>query len=275
MRVLKSLLTISALVYVGLSLYLYLFQENFIYFPGHPSRRVETTPAALGLAFEELAIPTGDGETLAGWYVPAPNARATLLFLHGNAGNIGQRIDLIAMFQRLGLNVLIFDYRGYGTSTGKPGETGTYRDAEAAWRHLTEKRGIPASDILVFGESLGGAIAAELVRHHTPRALVLYATFTSIPDMARHYYPYLPTGLLARLRYDTRTALAAAQCPVLLLHSRDDEITPFSHGRELLDAAPQPKRLVELQGGHNDALFISNDKFPRALEEVLQATGNQ
>lgn len=276
MRFPRSLLTIAVLVYVGLSAYLYLFQERFVYLPDLPSRRVTGTPAAIGLPFEAVKIPSEDGIALDGWYVPSPQARATLLFLHGNAGNIGDRLDLIEMFHRLGLNVLIVDYRGYGNSTGTPSETGTYRDAETAWRYLRETRGIPAGDIVVFGESLGGAIAAHLAARHTPRALVLYAAFTSIPEMARHYYPYLPTDLLARLRYDTRAALGEIRCPLLLLHSRDDEITPFRMGQELLGAALPPKKLVELRGGHNDALFVSREAVVGALEEMFQAAaGNR
>lgn len=271
MRMLSSLLIGALAVYLGLAAYLYLFQAGYVYFPELPSRRVETTPASSGLAFETLKIATEDGETLEGWYVPASNPRATLLYFHGNGGNIGHRVELVEMFHRLGLNVLIFDYRGYGNSSGKPSETGTALDAEAAWRHLVEARRVPAGEIVLYGESLGGAVAARLAQSRAPRALVLYAAFTSIPDMARHYYPYLPTTLLARYRYDTRAALAALRCPLLILHSRDDEIVPYRHGEELLAAAPEPKKLVELRGGHNDAPFVSRKRFMPAIAELLQA----
>lgn len=269
---LSSILIGGLAVYIGLAAYLYLFQAGYVYFPELPSRRVETTPASMGLPFETLKIATEDGETLEGWFVPAREARATLLYFHGNGGNISHRVELIEMFHRLGLNVLIVDYRGYGDSTGKPSETGTARDAEAAWRHLAETRRVPAGEIVLYGESLGGAVAARLAQDHTPRALVLYAAFTSIPDMARHYYPYLPTALLARYRYDTRAALAALRCPLLILHSREDEIVPYRHGEELLAAAPEPKKLVDLHGSHNDAPFVSREKFVQAVEEFLRTT---
>lgn len=272
MRFLSSLLIGGAAVYVGLAAYLYLFQAGFVYFPETPTRQVEISPDAAGLPFERLRIATEDGETLDGWYVPTPDARATLLFFHGNAGNIGHRVEMLELFHRIGLNVLIIDYRGYGRSSGKPSEAGTYRDAEAAWRYLTETRHVPAGDIVLFGESLGGAVAAQLAQRHTPRALVLYAAFTSLPDMAREFYPYLPTGLLARYRYDTRAALAGLRCPLLILHSRSDEIVPYRHGQELLAAAPEPKRLVELRGGHNDAPFVSRESFMQALRDFLQET---
>lgn len=274
MRVLSNVLIGVAVTYVGLTLYLYLFQAGFVYFPNLPSRQVEDSPADVGLAFESLQIKTEDGETLDGWYVPVGNPRATLLFLHGNGGNIGHRVGIIEMFHQLGLDVLIVDYRGYGRSTGKPSEAGTYRDAMAAWRYLTETRHIPAGDIVLYGESLGGAVAAWLAQRHTPRALLLYATFTSVPDMASKLYPFLPVRLLARYSYDTRTALAAVRCPVLILHSRGDEIVPYSQGQELLAVAPEPKRLVTLQGGHNDALFTSQQTFVQALDYFLQETGS-
>jgi len=273
MGMLSSLLLGGLLVYVGLAAYLYLFQASFVYFPEMPSRQVESSPAAVGLAFEALKINTEDGESLDGWYVPAPNPRATLLFLHGNGGNIGHRVELVEMFHHIGLNVLIVDYRGYGRSTGKPSEEGTYRDAAAAWRYLSETRRLPAGEIILYGESLGGAVAAHLAQHHTPRALVLYAAFTSIPDRAHQLYPFLPTSLLARYRYDTRAALAATRCPVLILHSGEDEITPYSHGQELLAAAAEPKKLVELRGGHNDAPFVNRERFMQAVAAFLQAAG--
>jgi hypothetical protein len=147
-----------------------------------------------------LALTTEDGEQLSGWFIPAREPRATLLYLHGNGGNIGHRLDPIAVFNRLGLGVLIIDYRGYGDSTGRPGEEGTYEDALAAWRHLTETRGIPPQRIVLFGESLGGAVAAWLAARERPAGLVLYASFTSVPDMAQALYPLLPARWLARYR---------------------------------------------------------------------------
>lgn len=270
MRLLSNVLVVGLAVYAGLSLFLYLFQDRFVYFPELPSREVDATPTDAGLAFEPLQIRTEDNETLDGWFIPAAAAKGTLLYLHGNGGNIGHRVEIIKTFHDLGLNVLIFDYRGYGRSTGSPTEQGTYRDAMAAWRYLNETRHIPARDILYYGESLGGPIAAWLAERHSPRALVLYAAFTSIPEMAQKLYPFLPAQLLARYRYDTRAALARVHCPVFIMHSAEDEIVPFEHGRALLAVAPEPRQLVVLQGGHNDALFISRETYVPALEKFLQ-----
>lgn len=267
--VLSRILVAGLAVYAGLSLYLYLFQANYIYFPDLPSREVEASPKDVGLPFEPLKIRTEDGETLDGWFVPAPAGKEVLLYLHGNGGNIGHRIDVIRTFHSLGLGVLIFDYRGYGRSTGKPSEEGTYRDALAAWNHLTQERRIPPEHIVLFGESLGGSIAAWLAERHPPRALVLYAAFTSVPDMAKTLYPFLPTGLIARYRYDTRAALAKGHSPLLILHSTEDEIIPYSHALELFAIAPEPRKLVSLRGGHNDAIFVSGGAFEQALRDFL------
>jgi fermentation-respiration switch protein FrsA (DUF1100 family) len=270
MRWLAATLAWGLAIYAGLALYLYAFQARFLYFPELPSRRVDATPGDVGLAFEAVTLGTADGEKVTGWYIPAPAARGTLLYLHGNGGNIGHRLDPIAVFHRLGLNVLIIDYRGYGASSGKPSEEGTYEDALAAWRFLVEQRQIQPERIVLFGESLGGSVAARLATHHAPAALVLYASFTSVPELARTLYPMFPVSWLARYRYDTRAALSKVNCPVLILHSREDEIIPFSHGQALLAAAREPKRLVELRGGHNDALLVSEAIYVREVDALAQ-----
>lgn len=273
MRWLAALLGWGIAVYAGLALYLYVFQARYVYFPELPSRKLTATPADIGLGYETVRLGTADGETLAGWYVPAPAARGTLLYLHGNGGNVGHRLDPIAVFHRLGLNVLIIDYRGYGASSGTPSEEGTYQDALAAWDHLIRQQGLTPQQIVLFGESLGGSIAAWLAARHTPAGLVIYASFTSVPELARTLYPMFPASWLARYHYDTRAALGGVSCPLLILHSRADEIIPFSHGQALLAAAREPKRLAELRGGHNDALLLDRDVFARELEAFLRQLG--
>lgn len=272
MRWLAGMVAWAAAVYLGLALYLYMTQARHVYFPDLPSRQVEATPADIGLAFDAVTLPTADGETLAGWFIPAPAARGALLYLHGNGGNIGHRLDQIGVFHRLGLNILIIDYRGYGASSGEPSEDGTYQDALAAWRYLAQQKRLRPERIVVFGESLGGSIAAWLAARHTPAGLILYASFTSVPDMAQALYPMFPAARLARYRYDTRAALRSVNSPVLILHSPEDEIIPFSHGQALLEAARGPKRLVELRGGHNDALLLSREACAQAVETLLHET---
>lgn len=282
MRWLATFLGWGVAMYAGLAVYLYLFQARYVYFSELPSREVDATPADVGLAFESVKISTADGETLAGWYIPAQSMhgpRGTLLYLHGNGGNIGHRLDPIMVFHRLGLNILIFDYRGYGASTGKPSEQGTYQDALAGWNYLTQEKGARPAEIVLFGESLGGSIAAWLAARQSPAALMIFAGFTSMPELAQQLYPFLPARRLARYRYDTRAALGRVKSPVLIMHSPEDEIIPFSHGQALFVAAHEPKKFVELRGGHNDALFVSRDLYAREtgkfLEGRLPRTGSK
>ena len=185
------------------------------------------------------------------------------------AGNISHRLDSLQMFHSLGYSTLIFDYRGYGNSGGTPSEQGTYRDAEAAWRYLTEQRHTPSCRIVLFGESLGGAVGAWLAARQKPAALVIASGFTSVPDLAQHFYPFMPVRWLAHLRYDTRENLRAVAAPVLIAHSQEDEIIPFEHGQALYAAANPPKRFLELAGGHNDGFIFMRESWIKTLGDFL------
>jgi len=247
----------------------FLFQSHLVYYP-HIGREVSATPQAHGLAYEEVGIATEDGERVIGWWVPAPEARGTVLIFHGNAGNISHRLDYLAMFRRLGYASFIIDYRGYGRSSGTPSEAGTYRDAAAAWRHVTERRGVAPHDIVLFGESLGGAVASWLAARHTPRALVLHSTFTSVPDLGAQVYWFLPVRLISRFRYDNLAHLKEVKAPVLVIHSREDDIVPYTHGERLYKEARGPKEFLVLRGGHNDAFVFMREQWVRALGEFLE-----
>jgi fermentation-respiration switch protein FrsA (DUF1100 family) len=263
-------LLIAAGAYAALVAVVYLTQDRLLFLPGVPGREVPATPAAVGLPFESITLATADRERLDAWLVPAAAPRATLLFCHGNAGNISHRLDSLRLFHDLGLTTLIFDYRGYGRSTGRPSEPGTYRDAEAAWHYLTQQHHVPPEEIVLFGRSLGAAIAAELATRHRPAALIVESAFTSVPDMAARLYPYLPARWLARLHYPTVDYLAAAPCPVLVVHSREDEIIPVSHGERLYAAAREPKRLLEIHGDHNAGFMISRETYLAGLDAFLR-----
>ena len=266
---LTSLLTTLALAYVGFAALLFLFQDELAYYP-QIGREIHSTPRQHGMDYEALALDTADGERLDAWFVPAPQAQGVVLFLHGNAGNMSHRMDSIAMFHRLGYGVLIFDYRGYGRSSGKPSEAGLYRDAQSAWDYLTRQRGTEPARIVLFGESLGGAVAAWLASQERPGALVLASTFTSVPDLAADLYPWLPARWLARLRYDTAAALGQTRGPVLVAHSPDDEIIPFRHGQRLFEAASEPKVFLELAGGHNDGFIFMRPAWVEVLAGFLR-----
>lgn len=268
MRLMWHALGILAAAYGGFALLLAVFQSHLVFYP-ETGREIIATPARINLPYEDIRLETSDGVRLHGWHIPAPQARGTVLFLHGNAGNISHRLDSVLMFHRLGYSTLIFDYRGYGNSGGTPTEQGTYRDAEAAWRHLTESRHIPPCRIVLFGESLGGAVAAWLAASHKPAALVIASGFTSVPDLAQQLYPFLPVRWLARIRYDTRESLGAVTAPVLVAHSPEDDIIPFEHGRALFAAAHPPKQFLELAGGHNDGFIFMRDSWVKALEDFL------
>jgi alpha-beta hydrolase superfamily lysophospholipase len=268
MRLMWNLLSVLAAAYGGLALGVFIFQERMVFYP-EIDREVAVTPAAARLQYTDIRLKSSDGIDLHGWYVPAPQPRGVVLFLHGNAGNISHRIDSLEMFHRLGYSTLIFDYRGYGNSSGKPSEQGTYRDAEAAWRYLTEHMQIPEHRIVLFGESIGGAIAAWLAARKKPGALVISSCFTSVPDLGQQLYPYLPVRLLARIRYDTQESLRSVSAPVLIAHSPEDDIIPYEHGQALFAAANPPKHFIELAGGHNEGFIFMRRSWVKALGDFL------
>ena len=247
---------------------MFFFQSHFIYYP-QLGKEIVATPADMGLTYEEVDVRTEDGETLSAWWMPTVNSRGTFLLLHGNAGNISHRLGYAAIFRRLGYSTLLVDYRGYGDSTGSPSEEGTYLDAAASWAWLTRTRGIAPRDIVIFGESLGGGVATWLALRHTPRAVVLASTFTSIPDLAAELYPYLPVRLLARVRYDNLARLGDINAPMLIMHSRADEIVSYRHARRLFEAAREPKRFFELSGGHNESFSVKQEEWVKALGDFL------
>lgn len=263
-----------ALGYTALLAVVYFSQSGMLFLPDLPSRRLVGTPASLGLPFEEVRLATADGETLHGWYVPAPGATHTLLFCHGNAGNISHRLASLEIFHALGLSVLIFDYRGYGQSTGTPTEAGTYRDAEAAWRHLVDGRGTAPDRIVVFGRSLGAGIAAGLQEANEAAGMILESTFSSVPDLAAELYPWLPARWLSRYRYETIARLPRLTLPLLIVHSRNDEIIPFSHGQRLYEAANVPKSLLELSGDHNGGFLRERSLYTEGLRRFVATLPN-
>ena len=276
MRTLISLLSIAASIYLLLSLALYFLQGKMVFLSNLPGRALTASPADIGLEFEEVSLPTSDDERLHGWYVPATNSRSgvgngVVLFFHGNAGNISHRLDSIEIFHRLGLDTLIIDYRGYGQSSGKATEQGTYLDAEAAWSYLVEARRVPADQIIVFGRSLGGAVGAWLGAQHTPAAVIIESSFTSGVDMARQLYPFLPAQLITRLRYPVVEYVSRLDCPVLVVHSRNDEIIPFEMGQSLFAAAKQRKSFLELRGDHNNGFFISRHDYIAGLNAFIDS----
>jgi hypothetical protein len=271
MRTLISLLSIAAGIFVLLSLAIYLLQGKMVFLANMPGRALTASPGDIGLEYENVSLPTPDGERLHGWFVPAAGSRGVVLFFHGNAGNISHRLDSIGIFHQLGLDVMIIDYRGYGQSSGSPTEQGTYLDAQAAWSYLVDERSIPAGRIIVFGRSLGGAIGAWLGARQTPAAVIIESSFTSGVDMARRLYPFLPVRLITRIRYPVEEYASRLDCPVLVVHSRDDEIMPFEMGQSIYAAVKPRKSFLEIRGDHNNGFFISRHEYIAGLAGFIES----
>ncbi len=251
------------------------FEHHQVY---HPSRVMETTGAELGRPFQDVYFQTDDGIKLNGWFFPGDSnsARCSLVVMlcHGNGGNISHRLDMAGALLATGVNVFLFDYRGYGRSRGHPSEQGTYHDAQAGIAWLNQK-GFAAQQIILFGESLGGGVAAEIATRIAAGGLVLQSTFTCIPDIGAELFPWLPVHWLCHIKYDTLSKLPRVKSPILVMHSRADTLIRFQHSQRNFAAANQPKLFCELTGDHNDPLtdraqFIAD--FERFLELVAKTT---
>ncbi|SCZ59344.1 alpha/beta hydrolase [Thiohalomonas denitrificans] len=269
MEQLIRLLIVAAIGYLALVVLMYLLQSRLVHLPHIPGRTLVTTPATLGLEYDSVELVTEDRIRLHGWFVPAEKARGTLLFFHGNAGNISHRLDSLQLFRQLGLNSFIIDYRGYGNSEGRPSEHGLYRDAEAAYHYLVESRDIPPERIVLFGRSLGAAVAARTARYYPAAGLIVESGFISAPELGADHYPFLPVRLLSRLQYDTRAHLVQSKVPVLVVHSRDDEIIPYRHGLALHSAAGERARLLTITGDHNTGFLRSGERYRQGLAAFL------
>jgi fermentation-respiration switch protein FrsA (DUF1100 family) len=262
-----SVAVVLFIAYWGLGTILYFMQPAFLY---SSVREVPYTPDELGLDFENVVFESSDGLRLSGWYIPVKDSRFTVLFCHGNGGNMMHCLDSINIFYNLGLSCFIFDYRGYGSSQGKPTEEGTYLDVQAAYKWLTEQKKIPAKDIILFGRSLGGSIAAKLAGTVEAAALIVESSFTSYVDIGREFYPYMPVQWFARFSYRTIDYIRGVHCPVMIIHSRNDEVVPFEFGLELYEAANEPKEFTEIFGSHNDGFLVSGENYKQAWTKWLK-----
>lgn len=263
----------AAILVIGLFLFLsamaYFGQGGMIF---APSREIEITPDEVGLAFEDIFINVTDNEKIHAWYFPAVATEATsktVLFCHGNAGNISGRIETAQLLLELGVNVLLIDYRGYGRSDGEPTETNVYADAQAAFDWLRQEKQLSATEIFVFGRSLGGAVAVEMGVVNECGGVIVESSFTSIVAMGKRVYPYLPVSLLARYRFDSISKIAGIRSPVLVTHSPDDDMIPFEMGQQLYEAASGDRAFVRLSGGHNDQSYFDNAGYRTGLRAIF------
>lgn len=256
-----------AVAYIGIAGALYLLQRQMVY---HPTNAITATPSSLGYEFEDVELVTEDEVRLHGWFVPRNSADLTVLYFHGNAGNISGRLETIQLLHELGLNVFIIDYRGYGKSDGTPSEQGTYKDARAAWKYLQSTRAISDSSIVIMGRSLGGSVAAWLAARKSPAATVIESTFTSAVDLGAELYPWLPVRWMIKFEYNTLQNIREINSPLFMAHSRNDQVVPFHHGETLFEAAPEPKRFIELEGSHGSGFWETGDKYRNGLQEFLK-----
>jgi len=258
--------------FVLLTVYLFLGQRRLMF---APTREIAGTPADIGLACRDVFLDTEDGLKINAWYLrstPDSNTvvpRKTVLFFHGNAGNMSHRLTTMEFLVGLGVDVLMIDYRGYGRSEGSPGEDGLYADAVAAYDWLTAEHAVAAEDIVVFGRSLGGAVAVELALRRPCSGVIVESAFTSMTDMGRKLFPYVPIRILLRHHFETIEKIDRLSCPVLIAHSPDDELVPYEMGRRLYEAAPEPKRFAELSGGHNELGYFEDPNYRKALKELI------
>ena len=262
---LKALSFYLAGGYILLVTLMYIFQSKLVYFP---STDINTTPKSIGLPYESIRFLSKDKTELHAWYIPKKDANTTLLFFHGNGGNISHRLDSIKIFHSLGMNVFIFDYRGFGKSQGSANEQNTYDDAKSAWNYLLKNRSVKAENIIIFGRSLGGTIAANLGSTVKPKGIILESTFNSIKEISAERYPFLPQSLL-RFNYGTIKYLKAINYPILVIHSKDDNIIPFKYGEAVFKNANEPKTFVKLSGDHNYGFLDSHEIYVAALEKFL------
>jgi fermentation-respiration switch protein FrsA (DUF1100 family) len=269
--------------FVAFGLYLYLSQDRMVFFPTH---ELEGSPGDLGLDFQELMIEVADGERVHAWFVPAPrdnpsgddsaeNDRPTVIFCHGNGGNISHRLATIEVIHRLGGDLLLFDYRGYGQSDGSPSEANLYADAEACYRWLIDEIGVQPDRIVWFGRSLGGAVAVDLAARVDCAGLIVESSFTSAKEMGRRMFPWFPIGLLLRYQFDSVEKIGRVGCPVLVMHSQEDDMIPYSMGRQLFERAAEPKEFVTLVGDHNERGYFGHEEYLSSLRSILWPGGEQ
>ena len=268
-RILAGAARVALLAYLGVTGFVWWQQDALIFKPSVAA--YGKLPASHGLTHEETDIEVAPGVKIRGWFVQAVGeAQGTILYFHGNAGNLSTNLAYIQQFASEGFHSFSIDYEGYGESGGKPSESNLYRDAEAAWTWLTKTKGTDPKSILVWGHSLGGGVATWCASRHSPRLVVLDSTFTSMPDMGALIYPWLPVKLISRSIFANLERVQSIRSPILVASSKSDELVPFEMGQRLFQAANSPKRFVELKGDHSDG-FTSSPQAWAELKEFFAA----
>ncbi|MBN2190323.1 MAG: alpha/beta hydrolase [Candidatus Aureabacteria bacterium] len=227
----------------------------------HPDKKISELPGDFGIKYEDITFYSIDDKKLNGWFIPADKPAATIIYCHGNAGNISHRIDIAQLLHSLGFNVFLFDYRGYGKSKGIPGEKGLYLDAEAAYDYLSMRDDIDKDRIVLYGESLGGGVVYNLALKREVFAVITFGAFASIADMADAAFPKIPLKYFITMKFDNISKVKAVKCPKLIMHSIDDTTVPFEQAKRLFETASNPKEFFETAGGHTNDALLNNKKF--------------
>ncbi len=263
------LIVIVLVTLVVLILLVRLFEGSFIYFPTkYPTGRWDAS--FYGLDVQDVYLSTRDGVRIHGWFIPAEDATHTVILFHGNGGNLTDRIEKLALLHSLNVSVLAIDYRGYGRSEGRPAEAGLYTDADAAYDYLCREQDLEPGSIVLYGESLGGAVAVDLASRKPVGAVILESTFTSAKDMARRSMPFLPPELYLRTKLDSVGKIADIGAPLLLMHGMRDSTVPPQHAQRLYNAANEPKTLVLIsRAQHNDVFTVGGEEYVNAVRRFI------
>lgn len=262
----RILLIIVFAIIIFKVLFIFLEQKGLY----HPDKEVPETPKNLGIAFEDVNFKTAGGQTLNGWFIPAPGAKITILYCHGNAGNICDRLHKVEFFHNMRVNFFLYDYRGFGKSTGKPSEKGLYEDARSAYDYLVSRNDADKFKIVAYGKSLGGPVAADLCLNRKVSALILEGSFASVTLRAQQIYPFLPMKFFITQKYDTMAKVKNLRIPKLIAHGKQDEVISFSHGVILFAAAAEPKQFLPFEGGHNDDEYVTSSAYKDELLKFLK-----
>ena len=262
--ILKLVLATIAIV-SSLLLFLRYIETRTLFYP---TKEISFLPDRANLKFQGVFFKTSDNVKLNGWFVHSEGSEYTILFCHGNAGNISHRIEKLKFFNELGCSVFIIDYRGYGKSQGRPSEGGFYKDAKAAYKYLLSRRIFP-DQIIGYGESIGGAVIVDLASREKMKAIILDSTISSVKDMIKCTYPFVPYWVFSS-RFDSESKIKSIKIPKLIIHSLNDEIVPYQLGKKLYEASPEPKDFLQIQGGHNSNFYESEELLRKKIGDFIE-----
>ena len=266
-RATAIVLATAAILYAALVIGVWAMQEKLMF--GRRTTEIVANPSSRNWTYEEVRLDVMGNKTY-GWMIPIENARGTVLCSHGSGRNISGYLEDVALFREQGMSVLLYDYGGYGLSTGTPSEARCCADALAMWNYLTEQRGIPPEKIILAGSSMGGGVTGDLASHVSPAAVIMESTFTSIPDTVRDTYPFIPAKWICHIQFRNIDKVPGFRCPTLVVHSKDDTVVPFAHARRLYDRITAPKMFVEIRGSHGGGKFASRDIYSERLKTFFE-----